>query len=73
MSGIKLSTAPPATTGMKTRNEEAFTTSLDVLPRVLFLLSFDDRNGETMPVSQTLQLFAGFSVAEEGRTAFCVH
>lgn len=45
MAGIKLSTANPATTGMKTRNEEALTTSLDLLPRVLHLLSFDDKNG----------------------------
>lgn len=45
MAGIKLSTANPAVTGMKTRNEEALTTSLDLLPRVLHLLSFDDKNG----------------------------
>jgi hypothetical protein len=43
--GIKLSTAPLAAIGMKARNEEALQASIDLLPRLLHLLSFDDRDG----------------------------
>eukprot|EP00882_Tetradesmus_deserticola_P022364 GHRQ01024266.1.p1 GENE.GHRQ01024266.1~~GHRQ01024266.1.p1 ORF type:complete len:604 (+),score=307.17 GHRQ01024266.1:373-2184(+) len=43
--GIKLSTAPLAASGMKARNEEALQASIDLLPRLLHLLSFDDRDG----------------------------
>jgi hypothetical protein len=43
--GIKLSTAPLAASGMKARNQEALQASIDLLPRLLHLLSFDDRDG----------------------------
>lgn len=44
--GIKLATAPLAVSGMKARNEEALQASVDLLPRLLHLLSFDDKEGE---------------------------
>lgn len=44
--GIRLSTSPMAALGMKGRNEEALTASVDLLPRLLHLLTFEDRDGE---------------------------
>jgi hypothetical protein len=43
--GLRLSTAPPGASGLKARNEEALTSALDLLPRLLHLLTFDDREG----------------------------
>jgi hypothetical protein len=45
LTGIRLSTAPMQAMGMKGRNEEALTASIDLLPRLLHLLSFEDREG----------------------------
>jgi hypothetical protein len=46
VSGIRLSTAPQQAVGMKGRNEEALTASVDLLPRLLHLMTFEDRDGE---------------------------
>jgi hypothetical protein len=46
VSGIRLSTAPLQAVGMKGRNEEALTASIDLLPRLLHLMTFEDRDGE---------------------------
>jgi len=48
--GIRLSTSPMAALGMKGRNEEALTASVDLLPRLLHLLTFEDRDGECVCV-----------------------
>jgi hypothetical protein len=45
VSGIRLSTAPQQAVGMKGRNEEALTASVDLLPRLLHLMTFEDRDG----------------------------
>jgi hypothetical protein len=46
VAGIRLSTAPLQAVGLKGRNEEALTASIDLLPRLLHLMTFEDREGE---------------------------